>query len=607
MSVYTWDAVLSHVARKIGEATNSTIEISDLAVPPDPDLGDIAFGCFKLAKAQGKSPADVAKDLAAKLGKKDPTIESASAAGPYLNICLRPGDLAARVIQDIGHFTSKYGQSDEGKQRELMLEYAQPNTHKEIHVGHLRNLILGAALARLLQNDGYKVVTASYHGDVGAHVAKCLWFLVRANAAAVPQPKKLAAQKGDGWVDYVLENLDEKMAESILQAIPKEKHSGRHLGSIYSEATKLLDENAEWKEQVSRVQQAIEAKKPGWLKLWQETKRWSTTEMNDIFRELGVALDRQYFESEVQDNGQRIVDELLKKNLAQESQGAIIVDLEKYKLGPFLIRKTDGTSLYATKDLALAQLKFREYPKLTRSLHVIDNRQNLYFRQLGKTLELMGFKQPLEFVGYEFLTLKSGAMSSRQGNVVAYETFRDEVVAFARKETQTRHADWPEGKLDHVAWALAMGGIKYGMLKQDSDKIIVFDLEKALSFDGDTGPYIQYAATRLNSILKKAGWDAKSFGQGDGTLLKEKAEKKLVLKLAQFPALASRVARELKPMPLAQWCFTTAQTVGEFYRDVPVLEAPPKIKAARLDLAAAASSVLILGLNLLGIPIPDEM
>jgi len=165
-------------------------------------------------------------------------------------------------------------------------------------------------------------------------------------------------------------------------------------------------------------------------------------EMAEIFQELGVLIDRQYFESEVVDEGQRIVDELLKKGIATKSQGAIVVPMEDQKLGVFLVRKSDGTSLYATKDLALAKLKLREYPKTNRSLIIVDNRQSLYFKQLFETLKRMGVTVPFEFVGYEFVTLKTGAMSSREGNVVTFESFRDEVVSYASRETESRHEDW---------------------------------------------------------------------------------------------------------------------------------------------------------------------
>ena len=277
-------------------------------------------------------------------------------------------------------------------------------------------------------------------------------------------------------------------------------------------------------------------------------------------------------------------------------------------MGVFLIRKSDGTSLYATKDLALDKIKMREYPKTERSLIVVDNRQSLYFRQLFRTLALLGSKTPHEFVGYEFVTLKSGAMSSREGNIVTWQAFRDEVYAYARNETVKRHADWPQGRVEHTSWTLAMGGIKFGMLKQDSDKIFTFDLERALSFDGDTGPYVQYAATRLNSILKKAGWNPeKGFGAGDPASLDLPAEKRLALRIATFPRACRNAAAELRPSIVSQWCLSMAHDVSDFYRDVNVLESPFGVKQARLQLVAVSHAVLVLGLNLLGIPVPEEM
>lgn len=612
---YSWEAVLSHVAQLLSEEAGVKIKPEDLVSPPKPDYGDISYGCFELAKKKGKNPAEIAKEIAAKLGKDDHTIESVTAAGPYVNVAFKPGELIDRIVQDVEHHGDAFGASEDGKGKALMLEYAQPNTHKEIHVGHLRNLVLGASIAKLLEMNGWKVVTASYHGDVGAHVAKGLWLLVREASSVVPQPKPKKPKKGetappplapDAWAEHVIRHLDVGMADTVLASIPKGERMGSTLGRYYAEATKLLEENPQWKEEVSHVQRELEAGSPGWAKVWQETRRWSVAEFSEVFQDLGVTIRRQYFESEVVDEGQRIVDELLKKGIARESQGAIIVDLEDRKLGVFLVRKSDGTSLYATKDLALAKLKLREYPSLDRSLLLVDNRQSLYFRQLFATLELMGMKVASEFIGYEFVTLASGAMSSREGNVVTWNGFRKEVVDFTTRETKERHADWPPGRIQHTAWALAMGGIKYGMLKQDSDKVFVFDLRRALSFDGDTGLYVQYAVTRLGAILKKAGWDPEG-ESGDPSLLVEPMEKRLALQIAAFPAACRKAALELRPAVVAQWCLATAQRITDFYRDVNVLEAPFGTKQARLRLIAATRAVLIKGLDLLCIPVPDEM
>ncbi len=611
--------MLAHVARKLSDAAEAEVSPSDLVPPPDAELGDIAYGCFKLSKLKSKSPADIAKLLEEKIGAGDHTIRAAKAAGPYLNITLTAGDLISRVIHDVARMKETFGKGEAGAGKALLIEYAQPNTHKEVHIGHLRNLLLGSSLVNLLRLADWRVVPVSYHGDVGAHVAKCLWFLVRAQAHIVPQPTPKKKGKGkkaeppkeltpEEWIVTVLGSLDEAMADLILLSVPREQHNGRYLGMMYAESTKLLDENPEWKSQVSEVQRSLEAHAPGWEKLWAETRRWSIVEMSEIFQELGVKLDRQYFESEVVDEGQRMVDVLLKKGIARESQGAVIVDLEEHKLGTLVVRKSDGTSLYSTKDLALAWKKAEDFPAVSRSLHVVDMRQEHYFKQLFHILGTMGYRMPLQYVGYEVVTLTTGAMSSRQGNVVTWEGFRDEVMAFALKETTERHPDWVEGRVKHTAWCLAMGGIKFGMLKQDGDKIFTFDMARALSFDGDTGPYIQYAVTRLAAILRKGKWDAKKgYGAVDPVILAMPAEKRLAIQIAALPGACRKAAEELRPAVIAQWCMAMAARINEFYRDVDVMGSQGDLRAARLQLVAAAHDVLASALGILGIPLPDEM
>ncbi len=567
-----WSFWTSEIAKRLSALTETAVEPSDLVVPPDSKLGDLAFGCFKLAKAMGKSPAEIAKDLAEKFDIKNTDIASVSAAGPYVNFLLSTGFAVHRVVRDIEVKGKEYGviglYERPSDTRHLVLEYAQPNTHKEIHVGHLRNLVLGVSLNAILTHGGWKTFPVSYHGDVGAHVAKCLWWIKKSGKTIQP--------------------------------------TGEFLGQMYTEASKELEAHPEYKDEVSDVQRKLEAHDPELESLWLETRRWSLDEMAKIFDELGVRVVRQYLESEVVDRGQEMVDHLIKQGIAKESQGAIIVDLEDVKLGAFLIRKSDGTSLYATKDIALAEKKAEDYPTALRSLLLVDNRQQFYFKQLFETLKRMGIKTPHEFIGYEFVTLKSGAISSREGNIVTYQSFRDEVVRYATEEVLKRHDDWNEGKVVYTAWCIAMAGMKFGMLKQDNDKIFTFDLEQALSFDGDTGPYCLYAAARLGSILRKAGPQ----NPFDGTLtdaFDHDSEKALALVLASFPAKVVQASTELRPSIIAQWCLDAAQTINGFYRDVPVLESEGELREGRLRLAAVARETLILGMGLLGMPVPDEM
>ncbi len=605
-----WSDLKLRLASRVSELSGATVTPEDFVLPPKPEMGDMAVGCFKLAKAMGKNPAEVAKTLAGSFGSADGV--TAKAEGPFLNFILDPSVFIAGVVEDVDS-AGAFGASTEGKGKMVMVEYAQPNTHKEMHVGHLRNLVLGASLVRILRHAGWSVIPASYHGDVGAHVAKCLYRIV---AKADRSPA----------------DLKEKDVDAILAGLPIEQHNGEYLGRMYTEATREIGEDVmmspvqnapgdpSWKSEfdrkaehrqaikqaVSLVQQALESHHPAWEKLWLATRQWSLDEMAMLFKELDVNIDRPYLESEVVDEGQKIVDGLIKKGVAKESQGAIVVDLEEKKLGIFLIRKSDGTSLYATKDLALAYLKQKEYPKLDRSILLVDNRQSLYFQQLFETLKQMGYRVPLEHVGYEFVTLKSGAMSSREGNIVTYQEFRDEVVAKTRTETKKRHEDWSDEQVNGMAWAIAKSGIMFGMLRQDSEKIFTFDIDQALSFEGDTGPYVQYAAVRLGSILKKAE-QGTTPADLDGDASSHPAEKALALALARYEDVCVRAARELRPGIIAQWCVETAHLSNAFYRDVPVLTVPEPVRSSRLGLVRAAHDVLSQGLGMLGIPVPDEM
>jgi arginyl-tRNA synthetase len=403
-------------------------------------------------------------------------------------------------------------------------------------------------------------------------------------------------------------DLGAKELKAMLNAIPKDQKTGKYLGQLYTEATQELAKDAEKKEIISKVQQALESDDPVWHKLWQETRRWSLDEFIVLFEELGVDIERQYLESEVVGEGQKIVDELLQKGVAKESEGAIVVDLEDVDLGIFLIRKSDGTSLYATKDLALAKLKKEEYPKMERSVLLVDNRQSLYLRQLFETLKRIGYEVPSEHVSYEFVTLKGGAMSSREGNIVTYQDFREQVYKFAWDQTKIRHEGWTEGQVNYTAWTLAVAGMKFSMLRQDTEKIITFDMKEALSFEGDTGPYVQYSVVRLNSILRRSDYpDIRGKEEPSCRILVDPREKALALAVARLGEVAPIAARDMRPSVIANWCLDTARIANAFYRDLSVLDAETGVREARIRLVYAARDALTIGLKLLGIPVPEEM
>ncbi|MSR85246.1 arginine--tRNA ligase [Candidatus Uhrbacteria bacterium] len=584
-----WNGWKQDIAKKLSDQLGVQVAPGEMVIPPDTKMGDFAFGCFRLAKEQKKSPTDLAQIIAQEFKTQGTDIVVVSAVGPYVNFQLAIGNVVSRVIQDVEKMGEGYGASPLGAGNQILIEYANPNTHKEMHIGHLRNFVVGFSIVQLIKMVGYKATPISYINDVGANVAKCLWFLVKKYNF---DPRIFSEQ------DY----------QKLLSDVPQEIRTANHLGMIYTEATVYTDTHPEAKEEISFVQNQLEAHVSVWEQLWHETRQWSLDEFYAAFRDLGVKIERQFFESEVIDRSQTIVDGLLKQGIAKESQGALIIDLEEKKLGVALLRKSDGNLLYFPKDLALAELKMKEYPSFKSGFIITDVRQSFYFKQLFEVLKRMGIKQAFQFVGYEIVTLKEGVMSSRKGNIVTYESFRDAVIEYARKEIVERHADWSKKKVDDIAWNLAMAGIKFGMLKQDNDKVYTFDLEQALSFDGATGPYCQYAATRLGSIFKKAKRSLEIPRQVRNDIaFDHESEKRLALKLAAFPSIVEQAAKELRPSIVAQWCFECSQSINEFYRDVPVLESTGDLLEGRLRLVGAARQTLIKGLDLLGISVPEEM
>lgn len=544
------------------------ISPDELVKPPQADMGDLSYPCFGLAKSMKASPAAIAKDVAAKIAAGG-MIGEARAAGPYVNFYFDRKAFSTAVLGEVLGRSVDYGDALERKDERIMIEYGSPNTHKEIHVGHLRNFCLGLSVVRLCRAAGYDVVPVSYIGDIGAHVAKCLWALKKFHVGEEPPENR-----------------------------------GKFLGQIYTEATNKVEEDESVKTEIAEVLRKLEARDPAWDALWRETRQWSIDELNAVFAELGCVFERMYFESEVEARGKALVKELLDAGLAKEGErGAIIADLEAEGLGVFLLLKSDGSALYSTKELALAEKKFSDFEDIARSVHIVDNRQSLYFRQFFATLKRMGFDKKMTHLAYEFVTLKEGAMSSRKGNIVTYEDFRDEMLRMTMEETAKRHEDWSPERVRDVSWAIAEGAMKFGMLKQDTERAIVFDMDAALSFDGFTGPYIQYAHARLSSILAKATEDVISVCKASD----DPREFALLRLVADLPATVAASAEAYKPSLLAQYLFELAQASNDFYRDVPVLSAPDDDRCRRLVIVSAARVAIARGLFLLGIRAPEEM
>jgi arginyl-tRNA synthetase len=548
-----------------------------LVTPPQAAMGDLAFPCFPLAKALKTAPPRIAAELAKGLALRTEKRVAVSAAGPYVNFVVSPEIFGRDLLEPVlsGEFFNR--KLTTGNPR-TMVEYSQPNTHKEIHVGHMRNASLGDALVRLLRYAGTDVVSATFPGDVGTHVAKCLWYLKHHCQDPIP-----SEGKGE-WLGLIYTRANQKLEDEVGSA--NEEKNRRELTEILVQ---------------------LEAGKGEYFDLWNETRQWSVELMHRVYDWAGIQFDQWYWESDVDSASVRYVKDLHAQGKLVLSEGAVGMDLNHENLGFCLLLKKDGTGLYATKDLELARRKFQDH-RIEKSIYVVDVRQALHFQQVFRVLETIGFAQAKNclHLAYNFVELPDGAMSSRKGNIVPLTRLVDSMEAHVKAAYLSRYeSEWSQEEINRVAHWVAVGAIKYGMLRIDNNKKIVFDMKEWLKLDGDSGPFIQYSAARIFSLVRKLGPVAKT---ADWSALQHPAEHRLMNQLLEFHPVVVEAAESTRPSALCTYLFTTAQAFNGFYHECPIGQAETaELKDARLALAAATGEILKKGLELLGIPAPERM
>ena len=572
--------VLNNIKESLVEKLNQIIgeefiKKEDLSHPPQKQMGDLSLPCFNLAKNLKRDPRELAEELKEQV--KVENIAKTEVIGPYLNFFFDQKKLAEQVISEILESKESYGQNTFGKGQKVMVEYFNVNTHKECHIGHLRNACFGEAVNRILKNNGYQSIPAFYINDFGIHVAKTLW----------------------NWDDHLKKNYPDQDVETF-----SDKQKGYILGKAYSEAAQKLKEDESKQEEVNKLMKKIEKRKGAEYELWQKTRQWNIDQFEQIQKELGIAFEGRFYESDYIEKGKEMVQKLLKQGVLKKSQGAVIADLEKYGLGVLIFLRSDGTATYPVADLPLAKDKIDKY-ELDKSIYVVDNRQTLYFKQLFKVLELMGYEQEMIHLSYEFVKLPGGMISSRSGNVITYEELREQVLSKSVEETQKKHPDWSKEKVEQIAEKIGMNAIKFEMLKVDSQNIITFDIDQALSFDGFTSAYIQYTAARIQSILKKAS--ETSFDSSGTEFLTEDKEHDLILKLAKYPELMFQAGKNFDPSEIAKYLFELSQLFNDYYHQVPILQSDKEIRKARLVLLKTVEQTIENGLKTLVLTPVSEM
>ena len=550
-----------------------------ISSPPNLSMGHMAFPCFQLSRVLKMAPPQISEKLEALCKKQSPDLISrCRSVGPYLNIYFDLRELIPHLFKNIKSqefFSPKVFESTP----KTMVEYSQPNTHKQLHVGHMRNLCLGDALVRIFQYTGIETLKTTYPGDMGTHVAKCLWFLKNHYQGDMPTENK-----------------------------------GAWLGDLYSQAeTKWQEDAANGLEEANKTEGAkilkqIENESGEFYELWKETREWSFDQMKSIYQWAHVDFDHWYTESEVDEASLGLVDEYFKKGLFVLDQGAIGIDLSQYKLGFCLLKKSNGNGLYATKDLELAKRKFDDFG-IEHSIYVVDKRQSLHFQQVFKTLELMGYEQAKNcfHLAYDYVELPSGAMSSRKGNIIPLQDLIDQMQNKIQEDFLSKHDDWSEEDKKYTAHIIAEGAIKYGMNRIDNNKKIVFKMDEWLKLDGDSGPYIQYVYARINSMIQKLSPEFENINS-NYQLLRDQTEETLIIKLISFNDEIETAASQYRPSAICAYLYELAKSYNSFYAKCSINKADsPELGKARLELSEATASVIKQGLALLGITAPEKM
>ena len=556
-----------YIAEKINVEGVTAEELYDLiALPPNLEMGDYALPCFKFAKILRKSPIMIAETLSKEIAT-DEVISEISAVNGYLNFKINKSGFVRGTLDKILSEKDSFGASEEGKGKTVCIDYSSINIAKPFHIGHLSTTVLGGALYRIFNFLGYKAVGINHLGDYGTQFGKLISAYKR-------------------WGDK----------ETI------EKGGIRTLNELYVKFHQEAEMHPEYDDEARAYFKKIEQGDEECQALFHWFKELTLKDVQKIYDMLDIRFDSYNGESFYSDKMQPVVDELTEKGLLIESRGAQVVDLEEYNMPPCIILKSDGSSLYATRDMAAAMYRKTIYD-FYKCLYVVAYQQNLHFKQFFKVLEMMGkdWAQDLVHVAYGMVSLEEGTMSTRKGNVVFLEDVINKCIEKAYTIIDEKNPEL-EGKMD-VAQKVGVGAVIFGALYNNKIKDIVFSYDKVLTFDGETSVYVQYTCARANSILQKGGAVTE---YEIPELCAQEIE--LVKALATFPETVKAAAEKYEPSFVARFAVDVAQKFNKFYFDCKILAAEDeKVKNFRLALTNATLQALKNAFGLLGIGIPDKM
>lgn len=560
-----------YIAERLSVGELPTDEIAaNVVVPPDKTMGDYALPCFKFAKIMSKSPAIIAEELKNSYVTDD-VITSVSAVNGYLNFKVNRIGLTKSTLDAISSLGAKYGSSDEGAGKTICIDYSSVNIAKPFHIGHLSTTVIGGALYRLYKFLGYNTVGINHLGDYGTQFGKLIY-----------------AYKHWGSAEEV------------------EKGGVKELTRLYVRYHKESETHPEMDDEARKYFKLIEDGDEECVALFNTFKELTLKEVGKIYKELDITFDSYAGESFYNDKMQPVIDELKEKGLLKTSEGAQVVDLGEYGMPPCIILRSDGASLYATRDLAAACYR-KEHYNFDKCLYVVAYQQNLHFRQIFKVLELMGkpWAKDLVHVAYGMVSLldENGnqvAMSTRNGTVVLLEDVLKKCHEKCLEVIESKNPDLADKA--NIARQVGTGAVVFGALSNSKIKDIAFSYDKILNFDGETGPYVQYTAARIKSVLRKGG-EPKKYT----VAAVNEEEYDLVTVLSNFPDMVKGAVEKLEPFYITRYAIDLASTFNKFYFDCKIIGEDENVSNFRLDLCRATLTVLTNALTLLGIEVPERM
>lgn len=561
------------IAEKIANASELNIEelIQYIEIPPNTEMGDYAFPCFRLAKILKKSPTMIAEELKSKI-EIDDNITKIEIVGGYLNFFINKLVLTKNVLEEIENKKDTYGSNESGKGKTVLVEYSSPNIAKPFHIGHLRTTVIGASLYNIYKFLGYNTIGINHLGDYGTQFGKMIEGYKR-------------------WgEEYDIENnpIDELM-------------------NIYVRINNLCKEDEEVLEICRQNFKKLEDGDEYCVKVWNKFKELSLKEFQKTYDLLGVKFDSLKGEAFYSDKMDEVIEKLESKGVLKDSEGAKIVDLEEQGMGVCMIKKSNGSTIYATRDLAAVLYRARTYD-FDKCLYVVAYEQNLHFKQVFEVAKYLDISDKclngLEHVSYGMVRLTTGKMSTREGTVIKVNELLQEAIDRVEKIIEEKNPDMPNKKEE--AQKIGIGAVVFNNLCNTIIKDQVFDWDIMLNFNGETGPYIQYIYVRTKSVLDKVG-KVPSFENINLELLQDKESIKVISTLYDFENILMQVVQKNEPSILARYLITLSQDYSNFYNENKIIDDNKDVQDARVYLTYAVNNVLKKGANLLGIQMPNKM